>query len=66
MSLGKKGLGNEGDCGLEKFIAGRKEETTFLNQKRLLDTFLEKNAISQAPYDKSIRDFRDKMRMHGV
>lgn len=38
----------------------------FLKQKRMLDTFLEKNAISQAQYDKSLGDLRDKMGMHGV
>lgn len=43
-----------------------KKKQLFLNQKRLLDTFLEKNAISKAQYDKSLGDLRDKMGMHGV
>ena len=43
-----------------------KKKQLFLNQKRLLDTFLEKNAISEAQYDKSLGDLRDKMGMHGV
>ena len=38
----------------------------FLKQKNLLDTFLEKHAISQAQYDKSLGDLRDKMDMYGV
>ena len=38
----------------------------FRSQKNLLDTFLEKNAISKAQYDKSLGDLRDKMVMHGV
>lgn len=31
-----------------------KKKQLFLNQKKLLDTFLEKNAISKAQYDKSL------------
>ena len=38
----------------------------FLNQKRLLDTFLEKHAISQAQYNKSLGDLREKMGMQGI
>ena len=33
----------------------------FLNQKELLDKFLERRAISQAQYDKSLGDLRAKM-----
>lgn len=43
-----------------------KKKQLFLKQKELLDTFLERNAISQAQYDKSLGDLRDKMGMHGV
>lgn len=43
-----------------------KKKQLFLNQKQLLDTFLEKHAISQAQYDKSLGDLREKMGMHGV
>ena len=43
-----------------------KKKQLFIKQKRMLDTFLEKNAISQAQYDKSLGDLRDKMGMHGV
>ena len=44
----------------------QKKKQLFLNQKNLLDTFLEKKAISQAQYDKSLGNLRDKMGMHGV
>lgn len=43
-----------------------KKKQLFLNQKRLLDTFLEKHAISMTQYDKSLSDLRGKMGMHGV
>ena len=33
----------------------------FLNRKELLDKFRERNAISQAQYDKSLGDLRVKM-----
>ena len=35
-------------------------------QKKTLDTFLEKKAISQEQYDKSLGDLRNLMGMHGV
>ena len=38
----------------------------FRNQKKTLDTFLQKHAISQAQYHKSLGDLREFMRMHGV
>ena len=38
----------------------------FRQQKKLLDTFLQNGAISQAQYNKSFRDLRDLMGMHGV
>ena len=38
----------------------------FREQKKTLDTFREKNAISQAQYDKSLGDLRNLMEMHGV
>ena len=43
-----------------------KKKQLFLNQKQLLDTFLEKHAISKAQYDKSLGDLQDKMGMHGI
>lgn len=50
----------------EKLSPEEKKKQLFLKQKELLDTFLEKNAISKAQYDKSLGDLRDKMGMHGV
>ena len=38
----------------------------FRQQKKLLDTFLQNGAISQAQYDKSYGDLRNLMEMHGV
>ena len=38
----------------------------FREQKKTLDTFRERNAISQAQYDKSLGDLRDMMAMHSV
>lgn len=38
-----------------------KKNQLFLKQKNLLDTFLEKNAISKAQYDKSLGYLRYKM-----
>ena len=35
----------------------------YLSQKRLLDTFLERNAISKAQYEKSLNDLTTKMHM---
>lgn len=43
-----------------------KKKELFLRQKHTLDLFLERNAISQSQYDKSLGDLRDKMGMHGV
>lgn len=41
--------------------AEEKRYQLFLNQKNTLDLFLERNAISQAQYDKSLGDLREKM-----
>ena len=38
----------------------------FLQQKKLLDTFLQSGAISRVQYDKSLGDLRDLMGMLGV
>jgi len=50
----------------ERLDPKEKMKQLFLNQKKTLDLFLEKNAISKAQYDKSLGDLRDKMGMHGV
>ena len=41
-----------------------KKEQLFWNQKQLLDTFLKNGAISQAQYQKSLGDLREKMGIH--
>lgn len=38
-----------------------KKQQLFLNQKNTLDLFLERGAISQVQYDKSLGDLREKM-----
>ena len=38
-----------------------KKQYFFLNQKKTIDMFLEKGAISQTQYDKSLGDLREKM-----
>ena len=38
-----------------------KKEALFLKQKELLDTFLAHHAITQAQYDKSLGDLKEKM-----
>lgn len=38
-----------------------KKQQLFMNQKKTLDLFLERGAISQAQYDKSLGDLREKM-----
>lgn len=43
-----------------------KKRELFLRQKRTLDLFLERHAISQSQYDKSLGDLREKMGMYGV
>jgi hypothetical protein len=45
----------------EKLSPEEKKKQLFLKQKELLDTFLEKNAISKAQYEKSLGDLRTKM-----
>ena len=38
-----------------------KEKQLFLKQKKLLDMFLEKGALTQAQHDKSLGDLIEKM-----
>ena len=38
-----------------------KKQQLFLNQQDTLDLFLERGAISQAQYNKSLGDLREKM-----
>ena len=50
----------------EMFSPEEKKKQLFLRQKHTLDLFLERNAIDQKQYDKSLGDLRDKMGMQGV
>lgn len=49
-----------------KLTHEEKQVQLFINQKKTLDTFLEKKAISKAQYDKSLGDLRTKMGMEGI
>lgn len=44
-----------------KLSLEEKKRQLFLNQKKTLDLFLERRAISQAQYEKSLGDLREKM-----
>ena len=50
----------------EKMSPEEKKVELYRRQKVLLDTFLERNAISQAQYDKSLKDMRTKMGMGDI
>ena len=50
----------------EKMTPEEKRVELFRRQKKTLDTFLDRKAISQVQYDKSLGDLIDKMGMHGV
>ena len=50
----------------ENLSPEEKKRELFLRQKRTLDLFLERHAISQAQYDKSLGDLREKMGMQDV
>ena len=54
-----------GNCNLMTKERWQKVEL-FRKQKNTLDTFRERNAITQAQYDKSLGDLRNLMEMHGV
>ena len=43
--------------------AEEKKIRLYISQKKLLDDFLERNAISKAQYDKSLGDLTEKMGM---
>ena len=46
-----------------QLTAEEKKIRLYLSQKKLLDDFLERNAISKAQYDKSLDDLTEKMGM---
>lgn len=43
-----------------------KKKQLFLNQKQTLDLFLERNAISETQYNKSLHDLIEKMGMQDI
>ena len=45
----------------EQLSHEEKNHQLFLKQKALLDTFLEKHAISKEQYEKSLHDLTEKM-----
>lgn len=47
----------------EKLTPEQKKRELYLEQKSTLDSFLERNAISKAMYDKSLHDLTEKMGM---
>lgn len=47
----------------ENLSPEEKKRELFLKQKNLLDTFLERNAISRVQYEKSLGDLQSKMGM---
>lgn len=50
----------------ENLFPEEKKRELFLRQKQTLDMFLERHAISQAQYDRSLGDLREKMGMQDV
>lgn len=50
----------------ESLTPEEKRKQLFLKQKKTLDLFLERNAISKAQYDKSLGDLIEKMGMKEV
>ena len=47
----------------QPMTAEEKKRDLYLHQKRTLDLFLERGAISQKQYDKSLGDLTEKMGM---
>ncbi len=45
----------------ERMTPEQKKKQLYLKQKNLLDTFLAHHAITQAQYDKSLGDLKEKM-----
>ena len=52
---------NESQTTWESMTPEEKKQELFRRQKRALDLFLERNAISKAQYDKSLGDLIEKM-----
>lgn len=54
---------NDSQIVWENLTPEEKKKQLFLKQKKTLDLFLERNAISKAQYDKSLGDLIEKMGM---
>ena len=54
---------NESPKAWEDMTPEEKKKELFFKQKKTLDLFLERNAISKAQYDKSLGDLAKKMGM---
>ena len=54
-------MGNKTEENWAALTPEEKKIQLFLKQKQTLDLFLERGAISQAQYDKSLGDLREKM-----
>ncbi|MCQ2446136.1 MAG: hypothetical protein MJ141_04570 [Clostridia bacterium] len=56
----------ENEINWETLSPEEKKIQLFLRQKKLLDTFLERHAITEAQYQKSLGDLRVKMGMEDI
>lgn len=56
----------ENEINWETLSPEEKKTQLFLRQKKLLDTFLERHAITEAQYQKSLGDLRVKMGMEDI
>lgn len=56
----------ENETNWETLSPEEKKIQLFLRQKKLLDTFLERHAITEAQYQKSLGDLRVKMGMEDI
>ena len=54
-------IGNKTEENWAALTPEEKKIQLFLKQKQTLDLFLERGAISQAQYDRSLGDLREKM-----
>lgn len=50
----------------EKLSPEEKRVQLYFNQKKMLETFLERGAISKSQFDKSLCDLTEKMGMNNV
>ncbi len=53
----------DNNMNMENTVYQQKNRELFFRQKKTLDMFLERGAISKAQHDKSLRDLSEKMGM---